>query len=113
MARSRTGALLTAVSDELAEMRTQLDDLAKLTSELIAHCPPGLRASALSRLQVLDLMTQRLDGLSGFSAALGVGVPVDTALQALTLSDLSDRLGGRIDTSPCAPPTAGDVTLFD
>ncbi|MBU1345614.1 MAG: hypothetical protein KKA16_01540 [Alphaproteobacteria bacterium] len=113
MARGRTGSLLNAVSDELAEMRVQLDDLAELTSELIAHCPPNLRASALSRLQALDLLAQRLDGLSGFSAALGVGVPVDTALQALTLSDLSDRLGGRVDPSASAPPMDGDVTLFD
>lgn len=113
MARNRTRTLLTAVSDELAEMRVQLDDLADLTSDLMAHCPPHLRASALARTQAFDLLIQRLEGLSGFSAALGVGVPLDTALYTLTLSDLSDRLGDRVATSACRPAASGEVMLFD
>lgn len=110
---TRTRSLLTAVSDELVEMRAQLEDLAELTSELIAQCPPQMRAQALSRTQAYDLLIQRLDGLSGLSAALGVGVPLDTALHTLTLSDLSDRLGNRVSAPSSAMTASGDVMLFD
>ena len=108
-----TQALLTAVSDELVDMRVQLEDLADLTSELMAQCPPQMRADALSRTQAFDLLIQRLEGLSGLSAALGVGVPLDTALHTLTLSDLADRLGGRVSAASLAATASGDVTLFD
>ena len=113
MPAKRTQALLTAVSDELVEMRVQMDDLADLTSELMAHCPTALRADALSRSQAFDLLIQRLEGLSGLSAALGVGVPFDTALHTLTLSDLADRLGDRVPTPSARPTASGDVMLFD
>jgi hypothetical protein len=110
MSVSRT--LLAAVSDELAEIRAQVDDLSGLTTELMMACPADKRDAALPRIQAFDLLIQRLDGLSGLSAALGAGVPIETALHALTLADQSNRLrAGEFNAS--AVPASGDLMLFD
>ena len=113
MSSQRTLTLLTALSDELVEMRIQLEDLGELTSELMAECSPQTRARGLSRTQAFDLLIQRLEGLSGLTAALGVGVPLDTALHTLTLSDLADRLSGRVAMPSPHTAASGDLMLFD
>ncbi len=115
MSKARSRALLVAVSNELAEIRERLEDLADLTSELMADCPVDRRDEAMSSIQSFDLLIQRLDGLSGLSAALGAGAPIATALHALTLSDLYDRLSGDTGIRPSifAPSASGELTLFD
>jgi hypothetical protein len=110
LSRSRT--LLTAVSDELAEIRAQVDGLSGLTSELMGYCPPEKLSGVMARIQDFDLLIQRLDGLSGLSAALGAGVPMDTALQVLTLTDQSNRLSPGA-TQASADKASGDLMLFD
>jgi hypothetical protein len=113
---SSNPALLTAVADELAEIRAQVDDLSGLTSDLLPYCPAEQRGMALARIQAFDLVIQRLDGLSGLSAALGAGVPVETALHALTLSDQFERLRSDVSpdlSNPSAGKASGDLMLFD
>ena len=111
MSRDQVQSVLSAVADELADMRFDLDDLAALTSELIAATTDEVRDVALSRAQTYDLLLQRLDGLSGLLAALGAGAPLDLVFHALSLFDLSARLSGV--ASP-RDPTAdgGEVHLF-
>lgn len=115
MSNSQSRALLVAVSNELAEIRERLEDLADLTSGLMADCPAERHAEAMCSVQDFDLLIQRLDGLGGLAAALGAGAPMDTALHALTLSDLYDRLSGEVGSHPSmsAPSASGEVTLFD
>ena len=115
MAKYQSRGLLVAVSDELAEIRIRLEELADLTAELLAECPADRRAQAMSDIQAFDLLIQRLDGLSGLAAALGAGTSVATALHALTLSDLYDRLVGEpaVRSTVSAPSSSGDLTLFD
>lgn len=115
MLKARSRLLLVAVSDELAEIRTRLEELAELTIDLVADCPAERRAEAMASVQGFDLLIQRLEGLSGMAAAVGAGAPVSTALHALTLSDLYERLvggdtGRRASTSA---PSSGELTLFD
>ena len=88
MSKSQSRALLVAVSNELAEIRERLEDLADLTSGLMADCPAERHAEAMCSVQDFDLLIQRLDGLGGLAAALGAGAPMDTALHALTLPPL-------------------------
>jgi hypothetical protein len=109
---SRDHMLLAAVSDELAEIRGQVDDLSGLTSDLILHCPAEKRGAALARIQDFDLLIQRLDGLTGLAAALGAGVPIETALHALTLSDQFNRLSTGLSNAS-AGTASGDLMLFD
>ena len=105
-------ALLSAVGDEMAEVRNGIEDLSLLVSDLAPHCPVELRADVLRRAQAFDELIQRLDGLGGLLAALGAGVEADAALHALTLSDLSQRLSGE-PQSGAAPVVSGDLMLFD
>lgn len=113
MTRSRSRALLVAVSNELAEIRERLEDLADLASDLITDASPDRQAGAMAGVQDFDLLIQRLDGLSGLAAALGAGTPLATALHALTLSDLYDRLAGSAGLRPPTAPRSGELTLFD
>lgn len=116
MSKTQSRTFLVAVSDELAEIRIRLEELADLTTELVADCPAERRAEAVASVQSFDLLIQRLDGLSGLAAALGAGTPVATALHALTLSDLYERLVGQHDTGirpSMSAPSSGELTLFD
>lgn len=115
MSKSQSRALLVAVSNELAEIRERLEDLADLTSELMADGPAHRHGETMCSIQDFDLLIQRLDGLSGLAAALGAGAPMATALHALTLSDLYDRLSGNpgLGPSTSTPSASGELTLFD
>lgn len=113
MTTSQTRDLLVAVSNELAEIRERLEDIADLTSELMTDCPAERRDEAMSSVQDFDLLIQRLDGLSGLAAALGAGAPLATALHALTLSDLYDRLAGKTEAHLSLSAPSGELTLFD
>lgn len=116
MLKARSRLLLVAISDELAEIRARLEDLAELTTGLVADCPAERRAEAMAGVQDFDLLIQRLEGLSGLAAAVGAGAPVSTALHALTLSDLYERLVGGRDTGirpSLSVPSSGELTLFD
>lgn len=108
----QTQALLCSVGDEIADVRLRLDGLAEFTSGLIAKAPEADRLAALERAQEYDLLVQRLDGLAGLVAALGAGVPVDLALHALTLSDLTERLGGAVAPRDLTPAGSGELQLF-
>ena len=111
MPMDRDHILLSAIGDELGDIRADFDSLSGLMTELMAWCPPEARADAVARIQTFDLLLQRLDGLSGLAAALGAGVPVDVALHVLTLSDQAARLTGGFGSGALA--AAGDVMLFD
>lgn len=113
MSKSQSRELLVAVSNELAEIRERLEDLAGLTAELMTDCPAERLGEAMSSVQDFDLLIQRLDGLSGLAAALGAGAPLATALHALTLSDLYDRLAGDTGIRPSMSAPSGELTLFD
>lgn len=112
MPLSPNHSLLGAVADEMADVRAGIEGLSSLVSDLVPHCPAGLRGEALVRAQAFDALIQRLEGLSGLVAALGAGVPAHTALEALTLTDLAERLAGTSDSQSRAP-VSGDLMLFD
>ena len=111
MSVDRDQILLSAVADEMGDIRADFDSLSGLITELMVWCPPEARADALPQVQSFDLLLQRLEGLSGLVAALGAGVPIDVALHVLTLSDQAARLTGGFGPGPSA--VSGDVMLFD
>lgn len=112
MPQDQLHSLLSAVADELADMRIDLDDLAALTSDLMVDAADEAREPAMVRAQGYDLLLQRLDELSGLLAALGAGAPVDLSLHALSLSDLSARLGGVAAAARDPSSDGGEVHLF-
>lgn len=97
---------LTALPTVLDRVGAELETLAACVDTLQDTLGPVLlqgvqgKPQAMVQIQRLDSLAQTLASLSGFMQALGrsgvVGKPVDIGplLDALTLSDLADRLRG-------------------
>ncbi len=117
MSNPDTKSLLTAVSAELSDIRVGVDATADLVSELLGHAPADQRLAYLTRIQAFDVLSQRIDALSGLAAALAGDQPLDSALAALPLAEMAERLretslrGSGSVTSSSAD--AGDLVLFD
>ena len=115
-----TKGLLSAVAAELADIRAGVDEAGGLVSELLRLAPPEQRLTYLTRMQAFDVLSQRVDALSGLAGALAADQPMDTALAALPLAEMADRLremSFRVkptssDSAPVAP-VSGDLLLFD
>lgn len=111
--------LLAAVAAELADIRAGVDEAGGLVSELLRLAPPEQRLTFLTRTQAFDVLSQRVDALSGLAAALAADQPMDTALAALPLAEMADRLREmsfrvKPSASEAAPAAvAGDLLLFD
>ena len=111
--------LLAAVAAELADIRAGVDEAGGLVSELLRLAPPEQRLTFLTRMQAFDVLSQRVDALSGLAGALAADQPMDTALAALPLAEMADRLREmsfrvRLSASEVAPAAvAGDLLLFD
>lgn len=111
--------LLAAVAAELADIRAGVDEAGGLVSELLRLAPPEQRLTFLTRMQAFDVLSQRVDALSGLAGALADDQPMDTALAALPLAEMADRLREmsfrvKLSASEVAPAAvAGDLLLFD
>ncbi len=77
-------------------------------------------SAVIRELQGLDLLSQRLGGLSGFVRAVIAGLPFDSAmtveagLAAVTLQDMAHRLGAHAvgREAPAEVDESGDFDLF-
>ena len=112
------GRILRAVGEEVADLGKMACGLQESLSP--SEFGPGWGRAALDRLQALDILTQRLDGIAGFLHALAPTLPADwlcdatRAAEAMTLADLARRL-------TCANPNtlsepsgaAGELELFE
>jgi hypothetical protein len=101
-------AMLRAVQRELVSLGTQAEQLQDRLSPVVRTVPGAA-------LQDLDLLTQRLFGLTDFLDTLIPALPdqmldLAPALDAMTLSDQARRLAG-LPVQPAAPP--GGMELFD
>ena len=110
--------LLSAVAAELDDIRAGVDEAGGLVSELLRLAPAEQRLTFLTRMQAFDVLSQRVDALSGLAGALAADQPMDTALAALPLAEMADRLRelsfrGRPLSEPAPPAVAGDLLLFD
>ncbi|MHC3126366.1 hypothetical protein OB03_03255 [Brevundimonas sp. GN22] len=115
-----TRGLLLAVSAELSDIASGVQTAGDLMGEVMSHLPPQQRLSYMARVQAFDVLVQRLEALSGLSSALGRDQEMDTALAALPLAEMAERLQeaahrGKTPTSAPAPdtPDAGVLQLFD
>ena len=110
--------LLSAVAAELDDIRAGVDEAGGLVSELLRLAPAEQRLTFLTRMQAFDVLSQRVDALAGLASALSEDQPMDTALAALPLAEMADRLRelsvrGRPLSDPAPAAVAGDLLLFD
>lgn len=114
-----TRALLQAVSSELSDIRSGVQQAGDLMGEVLSKLSPQDRLSFLARTQSFDVLVQRLEALSGLAGALSANQPMDTALAALPLAEMADRLQeaahrGNADRVSIKPElVSGDLHLFD
>lgn len=108
--------LFQALSAELSSTRGRIDALAGLVSGYVRSCPLEARPIALRDAQAVDALAQHLEALSGFALRLSDGEPFETALAAVPLADLADRLRAAVQLSPhhrADTSLAGDVVMFE
>ncbi|MGH7019727.1 MAG: hypothetical protein ACREEY_07610 [Brevundimonas sp.] len=118
MSHYDTKGLLSAVAAELADIRAGVDEAGGLVSELLRLAPADQRLTFLTRMQAFDVLSQRVDALSGLAGALAADQPMDTALAALPLAEMADRLRelsfrGRPLSESAPAAVSGDLLLFD
>lgn len=118
MTNHDTKALLAAVSGELSDIRNGVEQAGDLMGEVLAKLPSQEHMGFLARTQSFDVLVQRLEALSALAASLSNDEPMDTALAALPLAEMAERLQeaahrGRVIGNDNVAETSGDLLLFD
>jgi len=114
-----TKALLAAVSGELSDIRSGVQQAGDLMGEVLAKLSSQERLAFLARTQSFDVLVQRLEALSALAASLSNDEPMNTALAALPLAEMAERLqeaahrGRPQGNDTAAAQPAGDLLLFD
>ncbi len=108
-------SLMAALAVELDDVRTGVDRISLLVSELVGRLPVQDRAKVLTDAQAADALTQRLDAVAGVLHGLSDGESTGDALSRVLLADLVARLRAHVDADsvPHTPVTSGDLLLFD
>src|SRR5690606_40082294 len=110
--------LLSAMAAELADIRAEIQGAGDLVSEVLRLLPPQTRLGYLTRSQAFDVLTQRVDALAGLAQAVVEDQPMDTALAALPLAEMAERMqetahrarpGGQSEAETDAPAAAAGV----
>jgi hypothetical protein len=92
-----------------------------IVSTLMHNLPPDQVAPLVEGMHAIDLVSQHLTGLSSFARELSraapddVRLPIDGALESLTLGALADRLGaalGAEEKNILDGDASGDLDLF-
>jgi hypothetical protein len=106
-------ALLSAVADELEDLRAGVDAISHLLGDLVRRVPPTEQLEVMSDAQRLDEITQRLQALSNLARAVAAGEAPDSAVAAIPLADLAQRLRPTLGARADQAGPAGDLQLFD
>lgn len=104
--------LLTAIAGELMSVREEIDGIETLVSDLVRRAAPEERAGVLTQAQVLDVLTQRLEALSGVLRMLGGGAGPAEAVDRLPLADMAERLRPAAGEETAPSHASGDLMLF-
>lgn len=84
--------LLAAMAAELADIRAEIEGAGGLVSEVLRLLPPETRLGYLTRSQTFDVLVQRVEALAGLAQAVADDQPMDTALAALPLAEMAERM---------------------
>ncbi len=112
--------LLARLRTEMVEIASAADGLQGLVGGLAVHLDGEERNLFMIRVQDLDLLVQRLQGMAAFLHALEPSVPAEwtldpaEALSGLLLSEQARALGGggANPSKKHTPEDAGDFFVF-
>ncbi|MGX1587129.1 hypothetical protein [Brevundimonas diminuta] len=102
--------LLAAMAAELADIRAEIEAAGGLVSEVLRQLPAEARLGYLTRSQSFDVLSQRIEALSGLAQAVADDQPMDTALAALPLAEMAERMQ---ETAHRARPGAAPIADAD
>ena len=108
-------SLLAALAAEIGDVRSGVDRMSALVSDLVRRLPVEDRAEALTDAQALDVLIQRLDAVAGVLHGLSDGQTSADAVSSVLLADVAGRLGGQSASraATLSPAPSGDLLLFD
>lgn len=92
MAETDNRDLLAAMAAELTDIRAAVEQAGDLVSEMLRQMPAEARLGYLARSQAFDVLSQRLDALAGLAEAVAEDQPMDTALAAVPLAEMAERM---------------------
>ena len=115
----RVSASLEVLAHEIELASARALSLDGLMGEVMQGLTPEHRSALVRRMHEVDLLTQHLTSLAAFARGLGdaapatVTVPVDSALGAISLGALAERMAaGLTGGAVSARADSGDVDLF-
>ncbi|WP_024354586.1 hypothetical protein [Brevundimonas naejangsanensis] len=103
MAETDNRDLLAAMAAELSDIRAEIEAAGGLVSEVLRQLPAETRLGYLTRSQSFDVLSQRIGALAGLAQAVAEEQPMDTALAALPLAEMAERMQ---ETAHRARPSA-------
>ena len=111
MAETDNRDLLAAMAAELSDIRAEIEAAGGLVSEVLRQLPAETRLGYLTRSQSFDVLSQRIEALAGLAQAVAEEQPMDTALAALPLAEMAERMQeaahrGRPSAAPADDPNA-------
>ncbi len=92
MAETDNRDLLAAMAAELTDIRAEIEAAGGLVSEVLRQLPAEARLGYLTRSQSFDVLSQRIEALAGLAQAVAEEQPMDTALAALPLAEMAERM---------------------
>lgn len=110
---NRLDLVLARMSEIMAELGSACAELQTVQNAF----DPEMDNDAIIKAQALDRVTQSLESLSSFSAALSeipsarLTVVGDTEFEAITLCSVRNQI--RASSDPAETERAEDITLFD
>lgn len=109
--------LLSAIAAEIALLSGPLETLSSLVADHVRQAEGEARVQALVEAQAVDEISQRLEALGEVATSVANGDPIESALDAVRLSDLAQRLRLAVlsQASPqtAVAPVTGDLMLFE
>ncbi|MBN9481185.1 MAG: hypothetical protein J0I52_13165 [Bordetella sp.] len=111
MAETDNRDLLAAMAAELADIRVEIEAAGGLVSEVLRQLPAEARLGYLTRSQSFDVLSQRVEALAGLARAVADDEAMDTALAALPLAEMAERM--QEATHRARPGTAFDADAAD
>lgn len=111
MAETDNRDLLAAMAAELSDIRAEIEAAGGLVSEVLRQLPAETRLGYLTRSQSFDVLSQRIEALAGLAQAVAEEQPMDTALAALPLAEMAERMQetahrARLSAAPADDPDA-------
>lgn len=96
-------ALMSALSSEMGEIATQVEDLGELLGQLLRERGGQIQPEMWHTVQSADLMAQSLRAMEGVMLAVASGTDPARAIGTVTLAQMQHRLRDALAEADASP----------